>query len=233
MSKTNYLLQDDSGLDKNEDSSLDDLDIESNLNQNGQDGKTKNSNSTDNGVMISKSKLVMVSSLLDTIKDSQDKITQLLAGSLDEDQINRISIGQMTTDKGLDDNTNVEEGRIIEGVFDGENMIGPDGKQYSVPANYASKSKLVEGDILKLTITAKGTFVYKQIGPIERSRVLGKIQQAENGSFTVLSDGKEWKVLTASVTYYKGRNGDEIVILVPKVGESKWAAVENIVRKTF
>ena len=32
-------------------------------------------------------------------------------------------------------------------------MIGPDGKNYPVPANYASKSKLIEGDILKLTIT--------------------------------------------------------------------------------
>ncbi|MFZ1243390.1 MAG: hypothetical protein WAQ22_04605, partial [Candidatus Saccharimonas sp.] len=34
-------------------------------------------------------------------------------------------------------------GKIIEGVFDGQVMIGPDGKNYPVPANYASKSKLV------------------------------------------------------------------------------------------
>ncbi|MBU1146566.1 hypothetical protein KKD80_03410, partial [Patescibacteria group bacterium] len=39
--------------------------------------------------------------------------------------------------------------RIMEGVFNGQNMIGADGKEYLVPANYASKSKLVEGDILK------------------------------------------------------------------------------------
>ena len=45
------------------------------------------------------------------------------------------------------------EGKVIEGVFDGQIMIGPDGKNYPVPANYASKSKLIEGDILKLTIT--------------------------------------------------------------------------------
>ena len=38
------------------------------------------------------------------------------------------------------------EGKIIEGIFDGQIMIGPDGKNYPVPANYASKSKLVEGD---------------------------------------------------------------------------------------
>ncbi|MBI4101101.1 hypothetical protein HY441_01340, partial [Candidatus Microgenomates bacterium] len=29
-------------------------------------------------------------------------------------------------------------GKVIEGVFDGQNMIGPDGKTYPVPANYAS-----------------------------------------------------------------------------------------------
>ena len=44
------------------------------------------------------------------------------------------------------------EGKVIEGIFDGQIMIGPDGKNYPVPANYASKSKLVEGDILKLYI---------------------------------------------------------------------------------
>ena len=57
-----------------------------------------------------------------------------------------------------------DEGLVIEGVFDGQHMIGPDGKKYSVPANYASKSKLVEGDILKLTIDRQGNFIYKQIG---------------------------------------------------------------------
>ena len=47
----------------------------------------------------------------------------------------------------------------MEGVFDGQNMMGPDGKKYPVPANYASKSKLVEGDVLKLTISDDGSFI--------------------------------------------------------------------------
>ena len=34
--------------------------------------------------------------------------------------------------------TDSPEGKIIEGVFDGQIMIGPDGKNYPVPANYAS-----------------------------------------------------------------------------------------------
>ncbi len=36
-------------------------------------------------------------------------------------------------------------GKIIEGVFDGQMMLSPDGKS-TQSANYASKSKLVEGD---------------------------------------------------------------------------------------
>ena len=50
-------------------------------------------------------------------------------------------------------------GKIVEGIFDGQKMAGPDGKEYPVPANYASKSKLVEGDILKLTIADDGSFI--------------------------------------------------------------------------
>jgi len=125
-----------------------------------------------------------------------------------------------------------EDQKIIEGVFDGQNMVGPDGKQYSIPANYASKSKLVEGDTLKLTITADGSFVYKQIGPVERKRILGTlIKDEKTNEFSVLSSGKTYKVLLASITYFKGEVGDEVVILVPKDRESDWAAVENVIRK--
>ena len=55
-------------------------------------------------------------------------------------------------------------------------MVGSDGKNYPVPANYASKSKLVQGDILKLTIADDGAFLYKQIGPIPRKQVVGKLK---------------------------------------------------------
>jgi hypothetical protein len=121
--------------------------------------------------------------------------------------------------------------RVIEGAFDGQNMVGPDGKQYSVPANYASKSKLVEGDVLKLTITRDGSFIYKQIGPIERQRLIGQlIRDDATGEFKVMVDGRGYKVLLASITYFKGEVGDEVVILVPQDGETRWAAVENIIK---
>ncbi|MFA5359692.1 MAG: hypothetical protein WC349_01910 [Patescibacteria group bacterium] len=185
----------------------------------------------DENISIAKSKMVLAKKLLLNIKENNERLIQLLSGNLSPEDEASISIAQLSDESFDSDEENLGETRIIEGVFDGENMIGPDGKQYSVPANYASKSKLVEGDILKLTITANGTFVYKQIGPIERARVVGILERTASGEYIALADGKKWRLLTASVTYYKGEGGDEIVILVPKNGESKWAAVENIVRK--
>lgn len=122
--------------------------------------------------------------------------------------------------------------KVIEGVFDGQQMIGPDGKRYSIPANYCSKSKLVEGDILKLIVKPDGSFIYKQIGPIERKRVKGVLSKDPvTGEFKAHAGGKEYKVLKASVTYFHGDAEDEVVILVPEDGDSVWAAVENIISK--
>lgn len=122
-------------------------------------------------------------------------------------------------------------GKIIEGVFDGQNMMGPDGKKYPVPANYASKSKLVEGDVLKLTIADDGSFIYKQIGPVERQKRIGILTQTESGEYRIVAEGKTYKVLLASLTYFKAEPGDEVTIVVPKGQDAEWAAVENLIRK--
>ena len=117
-------------------------------------------------------------------------------------------------------------GKVIEGVFDGQAMIGPDGKTYPVPANYASKSKLVEGDILKLTIADDGGFIYKQIGPVARRQVIGTLIQHDGGYFVEVS-GKEYRVLLASVTYFKAKVGDQVSIIIPEDNrDAVWAAVE-------
>ena len=116
-------------------------------------------------------------------------------------------------------------GKVIEGVFDGQNMIGPDGKTYPVPANYASKSKLVQGDILKLSISDDGTFIYKQIGPVPRKKVIGKLSQKE-GHYYVEVDDKEYRVLLASVTYFKASPGDQVTVVIPEDENAEWAAIE-------
>jgi hypothetical protein len=117
-------------------------------------------------------------------------------------------------------------GKIIEGVFDGQNMVGSDGKTYPVPANYASKSKLVQGDILKLTVAEDGAFLYKQIGPIPRKQVVGTLK-LENGHYFVNVNGKDYRVLLASVTYFKAKPGDQVSVNLPEDDASaEWAALE-------
>lgn len=125
-----------------------------------------------------------------------------------------------------------EDGRVIEGTFDGQIMIGTDGKQYPVPANYASKSKLVEGDMLKLTITPDGSFVYKQIGPVERKRLLGIVNQDADGNYFIAAEGRAYRVLLASVTYFKVEPGDEVTLVVPRDIESDWGSIENVIQKS-
>lgn len=122
--------------------------------------------------------------------------------------------------------------RIIQGVFNGQSMVAPDGSEYPVPANYASKSKIVQGDTLKLTIAEDGSFIYKQIGPVERKKILGILTQSEDGEYQVLSENKAYKVLLASVTYFKGEAGDEVTLVVPAAEDSEWAVIENIIKKT-
>lgn len=117
-------------------------------------------------------------------------------------------------------------GKIIEGVFDGQNMVGSDSKTYPVPANYASKSKLVQGDILKLTIAEDGTFLYKQIGPIPRKQVVGSLELVD-GHYFVKAGDKKYRVLLASVTYFKAKPGDQVSVNVPQDDlDAEWAALE-------
>jgi len=163
-----------------------------------------------------KEELSNLERLLSSSSEAPVDISELMVKSISSD--NQPTFGQ-------------NEGKVVEGVFDGQHMIGSDGHQYVVPPNYSSKSKLVEGDILKLTIQPNGTFLFKQIGPIERQRVMGTLLRDEmTNDWKVFANGKKYAVLTAAVSYHKGDAGDEIVILVPKAAPSKWAAVENVIR---
>jgi hypothetical protein len=181
-------------------------------------------------VMISRKKLNFIKKLIDNIKENSRRLEEFLGSNLSAEE-GSIGIEQFAAPMNEEEISAPADDNIIEGVFNGQHMVGPDGKQYNIPPNYASKSKLVEGDILKLTIGNNGKFIYKQIGPIERERVVGKLTVNKNGEYLVEQESKRWHILTASVTYFKGEPDDEAIILVPKYGESNWAAVENIINK--
>jgi len=127
---------------------------------------------------------------------------------------------------------NSEEGKVIEGVFNGERMIATDGENYPVPANYASKSKLVAGDHLKLSVMKDGRFVYKQIGPVPRKTIIGTLVHDE-GQYRVLGNGKSYKVLLASVTYYKAHVGDKVTVIVADADDSEWCTIEAVLPKNL
>lgn len=118
--------------------------------------------------------------------------------------------------------------KVVEGVFDGQNMVDSLGQAYPIPANYASKSKLVEGDGMKLTITEEGKFIYKQIAPIERRTVIGVLIQ-EDGQYKVLVEGKAYRILLASITFYRAEVGDQVTILIPKSDKANWGAIEAVI----
>lgn len=182
---------------------------------------------------IAPAKASVLKAILKNIRTSIDNAITLLDAQRGEAPQVKTELSASTTDAVKASQDTPKRGReAFEGVFNGSVMVGDDGKEYAVPPNYASKSKLVEGDMLKLYIGDRGNFIFKQVGPIERQRLIGNVSfDQENGQHTVLAAGRSWKVLKASITYFKAEVGDEAVILVPKNAPSRWAAVENVIHR--
>lgn len=171
--------------------------------------------------------------ILRQMQDSLGHVIGMLesnSGEATEELVRELSNSKHALDVDVAELTGL---RTVEGVFDGANMVGDDGNVYNVPPNYASKSRLVEGDMMKLVIKQDGSFVFKQIGPMERRRVVGKLEEdAATTEFICRGDdGTCWKLIRAAVTYFHGASGDEVVILVPKSSPSTWGAVENVVKR--
>jgi len=178
--------------------------------------------------MSHSSKIALIKEMLESAESSLRSAKQILLEMSSEN--GKIQYDNIT--KRLDNTEDYDESeQVIEGVFDGQKMIGPDQKEYSVPANYASKSKLIPGDVLKLNISEDGSFLYKQIGPIERKRVIGTLTY-DNGQYRVIAESKSYKVLLASVTYFRAEIGDKITLIVPELEDSEWGAIENVLPKS-
>ncbi len=164
---------------------------------------------------IADKQLKTLKKLIETAETNLAGAKELLAGLVGDDD--------MVTPARAADAT----GKVIEGQFDGQNMVGPDSKLYPVPANYASKSKLVQGDGLKLTIGDDGSFLYKQISPVMRRKLIGTLN-LKDGQYYVEAQGRDYRVLFASVTYYKAQPGDQVTIVLPEEGEADWGAIEAV-----
>ncbi len=173
--------------------------------------------------MSQASKLALIKEMIDSAESNLRSAKQIV------NELTGYSAKSIYTQKAaeLDPISEDSEDKIVEGVFNGQTMTDKDKQEYPVPANYASKSKLVPGDVLKLTIKENGSFLYKQIGPVERNRVIGTLTY-EDGQYKVIANGKAYQVLLASVTYFKAEIGDKITLVVPAVEDSEWGSIENV-----
>lgn len=125
-----------------------------------------------------------------------------------------------------------ENMEVVEGKFDGYFMIGADQKKYPVPLNYSSKTKLIPGDILKLKILEDGKFIYKLIQPADRKHVRAILSKTEDNKFIAMTDdGKSYFLNQAAVSFFKGKPGDELYVLVNEKDNSAFAAIEAIIKK--
>jgi hypothetical protein len=68
--------------------------------------------------------------------------------------------------------------------------------------------------------------MYKQIGPVPRKQVVGTLKLDKGHYFVEVGD-HDYRVLLASVTYFKAKPGDQVSVNVPEDDMSvEWAAIE-------
>jgi hypothetical protein len=172
-------------------------------------------------------KLALIQEMIDNAMSSIRSAQTLLSELTGQDSSNALVNLKLSEVQARNQEADIDA-PFYEGVFNGEKMVTPEGEEFSVPANYASKSKLVPGDELKLIIAADGRFIYKQIGPAPRRHILGTVIREDN-RYKVIGEGKAYQVLTAAVTYYKAEVGDKVTLVVPENSESKWGAIDNVI----
>jgi hypothetical protein len=187
---------------------------------------------------MSSKKIETVLSLIEASENNLKNAKAILAQFLIEKgvKIEKPSLDLNSSYKSSDEQFASE---VVEGVFNGENMIGDNGQTYLIPQNYASKTQLVVGDRMKWILTenpeTKETKeVFKLIQPVVRERVIGTFE-IEGSNYVVLIDNfpAPVKILKASATYAMKNLGlsvgDKVAIYIPKDGIPTWGAFISLV----
>jgi hypothetical protein len=185
---------------------------------------------------MSSKKLETILSLIE-IADRNLKNAQQLILQLSEEKGYKtspfVNTGIATTPgtKSKDEDTALE---VVEGNFDGENMMGDNGQIYPIPQNYASKTQLVVGDRMKWILT-NDREIFKLIQPVPRIRATGTFS-IEGENYIVLIDEftNPVKMLKASATYAMKnlglKFGDQVAIYIPQDGTPTWGAFISVVK---
>jgi len=172
-------------------------------------------------------KILVIKDFIESAEKSIRNAKKLLSEILKEDNIN---LNELSLDTSWLTDYKSENNKIIEWVFTWEDMLGADWHKYPVPSNYASKSKLVQWDKLKLTIDSNWKMLYKQIQPIERETKIGLLIK-ESGKFQVVAEWKTYNLLTAAVTHFKWEIWDSLTVILPAWKQATFAAIEAVIPK--
>ncbi len=151
--------------------------------------------------------------LLQRIQDGSYKT------DIDENELKQISSSLLSYE-------NPGQGQIVEWVYDWLYMLGSDNKKYPVPLNYASKSKLISWDILKLTILPNWKLMYKLIQPAPRTYIKATLSKTDNEFLAIWDNWKTYKLNPAAVTYFDLKIGDEMSIIINSEWKGEYAAIE-------
>lgn len=185
---------------------------------------------------MSSKKIETALSLIEVAEKNLKTAKEILQG-LTQDQGSKSNPSQLAMSAKPSTPRNREEEdaiEVVEGYFDGENVIGDNGQIYPVPQNYASKTQLVIGDRMKWIMTSTRE-IFKLIQPATRKRVTGTFT-IEGENYVVLVDeyNTPIKILKASATYAMknlGLNiGDEVAIYVPQDATPTWGAFISVVK---
>ncbi len=173
--------------------------------------------------MHNKKTVEAIFDFINTAEKSIKNAKKLLQSIIDENGVHLEKTVDLDT-AGLNSYQSGDS-KIVEGVFTGKNMLGVDGIKYPVPANYASKSKIVQGDKLKLTVTPNGKMLYKQIEPIERESKVGLVIK-EKDTYQVVIWENTYNLLTAAVTHEKVNIWDTVSVILPANKTATFAALD-------
>ncbi len=114
----------------------------------------------------------------------------------------------------------------IVGIFDGKYLITSDGQKIEVPVNYASKSKIVFGDTLKM-VEDQDKKLFKQIERVKRLNKVGILSKKDGEMVVVTGDGT-YKILQVAVEFYDLTEGGQVQVLVPEENvHAPFAAIDK------
>jgi len=119
-----------------------------------------------------------------------------------------------------------------EGTFDGQYLIAQDGRKTEVPANYAAKSRLVCGDVLKV-FNDNGKQVFKQIDKVERKKIDGILAKKE-GKWCILADTGSYKILDVAAEFNQAQLNDKVSAFIPANNlNSAYAALDRVYKENI